>query len=142
MEVNLNLERNMRLIGKNKQGLEVIFDTDPSVGGENTAPKPMETFLMALGACTSMDVLSILRKKRKTIQGFSVKLIGERAREHPMVFTKVHLVYELVSPDATIDDLNRSIELSQTKYCSASAMFKEAGCEVSWEAIIKNDENA
>ncbi len=139
MEVNLTLERNMRLIGKNKQNLEVIFDTDPSVGGENTAPKPMEIFLMSLGACTSMDVLSILRKKRKTVQGFSVKLFGERKREHPMVFTKVHIIYELVSPDATIDDLNRSIELSQTKYCPASAMIKTAGCEVSWEARLRSE---
>jgi len=138
MEVNLTLDRNMRIIGKNKLGLETVFDTDPSVGGENTAPKPMEVFLMAMGACTFMDVISILRKKRKTVEGFNVKIVAERAKEHPMVFKKAHLIYELISSDATMEDLNRSIELSQTKYCPASAMFKAAGCEVTWEAAIKN----
>ncbi len=137
MEVNLRLDRNMRIIATNKLGMEVIFDTDPKVGGENTAPKPMEVFLMAFGACTFMDVISIVRKKRKTVTAMNVKVEGHRATEHPMVFVKAHLVYELVSPDATEEDLNRAIELSQEKYCSASAMFKAAGCEVTWEAIIK-----
>lgn len=140
MEVNLRLDRNMRIIGTNKLGLETVFDTSPEVGGEHTAPSPMETMLMSMGACTFMDVISILRKKRKSVVGMNIKIHGERANEHPKVFTKVHLTYELVSPDATMEDLIRSIELSQTKYCGASAMFKLSGCEVTWEAIIKKPE--
>ncbi len=140
MEVNLRLDRNMRIIATNKLGLETVFDTHPSVGGEDTAPTPMEVTLMSLGACTFMDVISIVRKKRKTVAGMNIRIIAERAKEHPMVYTKVHLVYELISPDATIEDLNRAIELSQTKYCSVSAMFKKAGCEVTWEAVLKQPE--
>ncbi|MGB9770941.1 MAG: OsmC family protein [Candidatus Kapaibacteriota bacterium] len=140
MEVNLRFDRNMRIIGTNRLGLETVFDTSPEVGGEHTAPAPMETFLMAMGACTFMDVLSILRKKRKTISGMNIKISAQRAPEHPKVFVKAHLVYELVSPDATIDDLNRSVELSQSKYCGASAMFKLAGCEVTWETVLKKPE--
>ena len=127
----------MRIIGSNSAGLETIFDTHPSVGGENTAPTPMEIMLQAMGACSFMDVISILRKKRKQIDGFAIRLEGERAKEHPKVFTNVHLVYELISPDAGQKDLERSIELSQNKYCGASAIFKASGCEVTWEAVIK-----
>lgn len=136
MKVSLRLERNMRIIGSGKLGHEVIFDTIPEVGGENTAPSPMEVMLMSLGACTFMDVVSILRKKRKTITSMNIYIDAERAKEHPKVYTKVHLTYELTSPDVEMNDLNRSIELSQTKYCSVSAMFKASGCEVTWDAKI------
>ncbi|QLH53943.1 MAG: hypothetical protein CH6_2423 [Candidatus Kapaibacterium sp.] len=140
MEVNLRLDRNMRIIGTNRLGLETVFDTSPEVGGEHTAPSPMETLLMAMGACTFMDVISILRKKRKTVTGMNIKITAERTSEHPKVYKKAHLIYELISPDAQMEDLNRSIELSQTKYCGASAMFKLAGCEVTWEAVLKRPE--
>lgn len=140
MEINLRLDRNMRIVATNKLGLETVFDTHPDVGGEDTAPTPMEVALMSLGACTFMDVVSIVRKKRKTVAGMSIKIIAERAKEHPKVYTKAHLTYELISPEAEIQDLNRAIELSQTKYCSVSAMFKQAGCEVTWEAILKRPE--
>ncbi|MGQ9819422.1 MAG: OsmC family protein [Candidatus Kapaibacteriales bacterium] len=136
MKAELRLDRNMRIIGSSNSGHEVVFDTVPEVGGENTAPPPMQVMLLSLGACTFMDVVSILRKKRKTISKMNIHIEAERAKEHPKVFTKVHLVYELTSPDAQIEDLQRSIELSQTKYCSASAMFKSAGCDITWEAVI------
>jgi putative redox protein len=142
MEVNLRLDRNMRIIGTNRLGLETVFDTSPDVGGEHTAPSPMETLLMSMGACTFMDVVSILRKKRKTVTKMNIKVTAERAKEHPKVFTKAHLTYELTSPDATIEDLNRSIELSQTKYCGASAMFKLSGCEVTWDAVVSRPDNS
>lgn len=139
MKAVLKLDRNMRIIGENSEGLQTIFDTHPNVGGENTAPTPMEVMLQSLGACTFMDVLAILRKKRKQIDDLKIYLEAERAKEHPKVFTKVHLIYELKSPDAEQKDLERVIELSQQTYCSVSAMFKRAGCEVSWEAVLKRE---
>lgn len=141
MKAVLRLDHNMRIIGVSHSGHEVVFDTVPEVGGDNTAPPPMQVMLMSLGACTFMDVVGILRKKRKIITKMNIHLNAERAKEHPKVFTKVHLIYELTSPDAQIDDLNRSIELSQTKYCSVSAMFKSAGCEITWEAVINRPSN-
>jgi len=136
MKAEIRLDRNMRLIGKNKDGLETIFDTVPAVGGENTAATPMEVMMQSLAACSSMDVLSILRKKRKQIDEFWVEIEGERTEEHPKIFKTVHLIYNLKSPDAQESDLIRSIELSQDKYCGASAMFKLAGCEVTYEAKL------
>ena len=92
--------------------------------------------LQALGACTLMDVVSILRKKRKTVESINLYIEGKRAENHPKVFTDVHLIFELKSPDAEMKDLERSIELSETTYCSASAMFKRSGCNLTWEAKI------
>ncbi len=139
MKTTLKLDRKMRIIATNPLGLETVFDTHPSVGGEDTAATPMEVMLQAMGACSFMDVISILRKKRKEIKDLQVHIEGTRADTHPKVFTKVHLVYELHSPDAELKDLERSVELSQTKYCGASAMFKAAGCEVTYECKVIKD---
>lgn len=128
----------MRLIGTSQKGHETIFDTVPKVGGEDTAATPMEVMLQAMAACSFMDVLSILRKKRKTIDALDIEIEAERADEHPKVFTKVLMKYSLKSPDAELKDLERSVELSQDKYCGASAMFKKSGCEVGWEAKLVN----
>lgn len=137
MKATLKLDRKMRIIGSNEMNLETVFDTHPSVGGEDTGPTPMEIILQGMGACSFMDVVSILRKKRKQVDGLSVHLDGVRGDTHPKIFTNVRLVYELESPDAELKDLERAVELSQEKYCGASAMFKLAGCKVTWECKIK-----
>lgn len=138
MEVKLSLDRNMRIIANDNKGHETIFDSVPAVGGEDTASTPMVVMLEAMGACSLMDVISILRKKRKTITSLEVNISGERREEHPKIFTNAHLKYSLTSPDATFSDLQRSVELSQEKYCGASAMFKLSGCEVTYEVEVKN----
>lgn len=136
MKVTLELDKNMRFIGKDSRNHLTYFDTTDKVGGDDSAPTPMEIMLQALGACTLMDVVSILRKKRKTVEGINLYIEGKRAENHPKVFTDVHLSFELKSPDAEMKDLERSIELSESTYCSASAMFKRSGCNLTWEAKI------
>lgn len=139
MKATLKLDRNMRLIGTNHLGLETAFDTHPDVGGEDSAPTPMEIVLEAAAACSVLDVLSILRKKKKTIDDLKVYLDSERATDHPKIFKKIHMIFELTSPNAELSDLERCIELSQEKYCSVSAMIKLSGCEITWEGrIIKS----
>lgn len=137
MKATLKLGRNMRIIGSNEQGLETAFDSYTSAGGDNSAPTPMEIFLQAMAACSFMDVVSILRKKRKQIDSLTINIEGQRTNEHPKVFNTVHLIYELISTDAKLNDLELSVELSQTKYCGASAMFQLSGCEVTYECIVK-----
>lgn len=136
MKVTVKLNRGMRLIGLNKSGHQTFFDSHVEVGGENSAPTPMEVFLEALGACTSMDVLSMLRKRKKTIYNFEISLEAYRALDHPKVFTKVILVYKLESPDITKEELEYVIKLSQDKYCTASAMFRRSGCEIIYTSEI------
>lgn len=135
MVVNVKLDKNMRFIGT-ARGHDTIFDTKPAVGGDDSAASPMEIFVQALGGCTSMDVISILRKKRKTVEDYNVTIKAARAETHPKKITSVHLIYELKSPDAKIEDLERAVELSQEKYCGVSAMFQDAGSEVTWECKL------
>jgi putative redox protein len=127
----------MRIIGTNELGLETVFDTHPSVGGEDTAPPPMDVLLQAMAACSFMDVVSIIRKKRKEVINLELKADAIRAKEHPKVLTDVHLTFTLTSPDAEQGDLDRAVELSQKTYCGASAMFQLSGCKVTWDTVIK-----
>jgi putative redox protein len=138
MKATIKLENGMRLAGFNEHGFTTYFDTHPQLGGDDSAPTPSEIMLQCLGGCTSMDVLSMLRKRKKTIDDFQIELEAERAKEHPKVFTRVKLQYILKSPDATMDEFKNIISHSQDKYCSVSAMFKQAGCEVIWDAKIIN----
>lgn len=136
MKVKLALETKMRIKGSDASSHETYFDTVPEFGGENSAPTPMAVMLQAMGACSYMDVISILNKKRKQIESLEMEIDGIRAESHPKVFTKVHIKYILKSPDTEMKDLERAIDLSQTTYCGASAMFQRSGCQVTTEAIL------
>jgi putative redox protein len=85
-------------------------------------PSPMETLLGALGACTSVDVILILAKKRQRLTSLELSVAGERAAEPPQVWTKIEIVYRL---GGTLDEkaVRDAIELSQNKYCSVAAML-------------------
>jgi putative redox protein len=102
-------------------GHKITLDAQPP-GGDNRGPKPIELLLTALAGCTAMDVLSILQKKHEPLEGLEVFVEGERATEHPMIYTDIEVVYRVrgkVNPAA----LERAIELSLTKYCSVHAML-------------------
>lgn len=102
-------------------GHAVPFDTDRK---HNAAPGPMEMLLGALGACSSVDVVSILAKKRQKLTSLEVVISGERASAPPSVWTKIEMVYRLageIEEKAARD----AIELSQTKYCSVAAMLRK-----------------
>lgn len=136
MEITLQLVENMRLKGINNLGHETYFDTHPPVGGQDLAPTPMEVVLESMAACSCMDIIPILKKKKKTVTDIKVSVNGTRSETHPKVFTKVHFVFELTSPDAELADLNRAVELSQNNYCSVTIMIKRSGCDVTYDCII------
>jgi putative redox protein len=138
MNVTLNLVKNQTISGIDEDNISTIFDASKDHNGEGNGSSPMAVMLESMAACTFLDVLAMLRKKRKTINDFEIFVKSERADNHPRVFTKVHLHFVLTSPDTAIADLEKSVELSQTKYCGASAMFQRSGCEVSWECEINN----
>jgi len=103
-------------------GHAVPLDADRE---RNSAPGPMEMLLAALGACTATDVVSILAKKRQKLESLEIEISGERAAEPPRIWTKLELVYKL---RGTLDDkaVRDAIHLSESKYCSVSAMLKKA----------------
>jgi putative redox protein len=136
MKAQVEWKGGMLLEGSNSEGMSTMFDSHHPAQKHGT---PMEIMLQAMASCSMMDVISILEKKRKTIVALHVDVDSDRAQEHPKVFTAVRLHYTLISPDAELKDLERSVELSQQSYCSASAMFQQAGCAVSWTCEIKTN---
>lgn len=117
----------VRWIGEEKfvaispSGHAVTLDSESA---SNRAPTPMELLLMALGACTATDVVSILKKKRQKLESLEVVCSGERAPEPPKVWTKLEVVYR-VRGKVEEAALKRAIELSEQKYCSVSAMLQK-----------------
>ncbi|HOU46271.1 MAG TPA: OsmC family protein, partial [Chitinophagales bacterium] len=79
----------VHLEAKNEQGIIVHMDGSPEIGGEDLGARPMQLILMGLGGCTSMDMLSVLKKMREDVKSYKVTVDAERATEHPMVFTKI-----------------------------------------------------
>jgi putative redox protein len=123
--------------GTNELGNETLFEPSPEHGGSGKIATPMEIFLQSAAACSMVDVIDILAKKRKHITDLKIFVESERATDHPKVFTKVKLRYELTSPDAELADLERCVELSVGKYCSVSNTLKNSGCEVVTELVVK-----
>jgi putative redox protein len=99
----------------------------PAEGGEgNRGPRPMELVLMALGGCTGMDVISILRKMRIEPSSYEVKLDAARADQHPKVFTHIRIEHVFRGTGIQVDSVERAVGLSATKYCPVSAMLSKA----------------
>jgi putative redox protein len=107
-------------------GHKIVLDADEKVGGEDRGPRPKPFMLTALGGCTGMDVISILRKMRVEVKSFNVKVIGDLTEEHPKHFHKMHVVYEFEGDDLPMDKLEKAVSLSEERYCGVSATYKQA----------------
>jgi putative redox protein len=120
-----------KFVATSPSGHAMTVDSDRS---SNKAPGPMELVLMALGACTATDVVSILEKKRQKLESLEVICSGERATEPPTVWTKLEILYRL---RGQLDDtaVKHAIQLSEDKYCSVAAMLKKTA-SVSWRYEI------
>ncbi|AJC72264.1 stress-inducible protein, OsmC/Ohr family [Thermococcus guaymasensis DSM 11113] len=99
---------------------------------------PMRLLLLSVAGCTAYDVVMILNKMREPIEGLEVEISGERREGHPRIYKKVHLHYKIYG-NVSEEKARRAIELSQDKYCSASAHMKLSGAEVTYSVeIIKS----
>ncbi len=117
----------LRLNAKSGNGSEIVLDhLLPGEEGEEAGPRPLELLLLGLAGCTTMDVVSILKKKRQPFTGLQVKVSAERADEHPRVYTKIHLAFVVQGQGVKAQAVARAIELSQTTYCPAAAMLSKA----------------
>ncbi len=125
----------LALAGRADSNHWVMLDSGQAVGGSEAAAKPMELVLIALGGCSSMDVLSILKKMREDVRDYRVELDAERATDHPSVFTKIHMRYHVYGRAVKEESVRKAIELSMNKYCSVSAMLKHS-VEMSWDFEI------
>src|SRR5687767_10009591 len=109
----------------------MAFHAEPSSGHpldfddrkSNTGGSPVETVLSALAACSAMDVVSILTKKRQAVTGYWVEVVGNQRDEYPQVYTEVFVTHEVEGRELSEAAIRRAIELSATKYCPVSAMI-------------------
>jgi len=125
MKTKLSWIDKFHLEGITETGHVVHMDS-AAASNVTKGPTPKEFLLQALAGCTMMDVVLILEKSRKTPEQFWIDAEGELAKEHPRVFTKIHLKYNFVSPTLDEQTVKRAIELSRGNYCAVSAMLKKA----------------
>ena len=126
MDAKVTWQGNLTFEGTANSGFKVSLGTEPEVGGNNDGFKPMELLLTGLAGCTAMDVISILKKKKQDVTDFEVKAHADRAQDHPRVFTHIVLEYIITGHHVDPVAVQRSIELSEIKYCPAQAMLKKA----------------
>ena len=120
-----------KFVATSPSGHAITIDSERT---SNKAPGPMELVLMAIGACTATDVVSILKKKRQKLEALEVICSGERASEPPTFWIKLEILYRL---RGSLDEaaVKRAIELSEQKYCSVSAMLQKTA-KFSWRHEI------
>ena len=123
-----------RFSGCTPSGHVVAIDTDRD---RNSAPSPMELLLVALGSCTGVDVVSILKKKREDVTGYKVEVRGERRAEHPRSYRRMDLHHIVTGRNISDRAVAQAIELSEQKYCSVAATFRPTAEIVSSYEIIE-----
>lgn len=108
----------------NINGHQVRMDTTADDGGENSAPSPKRLMLASLAGCTGMDIVMILNKMKVAFSQFSIDVDATLTGEHPKIYNKVKLVYNIKMEAADQDKMKKAVSLSQDKYCGVSAMFR------------------
>jgi putative redox protein len=117
-------------VAESGSGHSVVMDGPEANGGRNMGVRPMEMLLLGMGGCSTFDVMSILEKSRQKVSDCRVEMEAERADAVPAVFTKIHLKFIVTGTKLKENQVKRAVELSATKYCSASIMMEAAGVEV------------
>jgi len=131
----------MGFVAETGSGHTLVMDGAPDAakpenGGQNLAPRPMETLLAGAGGCTAYDVVLILKRGRHDVRGCSVRLQAERAEVDPKVFTKINMHFTVTGKGIPAAAVERAIAMSHDKYCSASIMLgKTAAITTSFELI-------
>lgn len=118
-------------LGESGSGHAVVMDGPPDHGGRNMGVRPMEMLLLGLGGCASFDIVSILQKSRQNVSDCRAELTAERAEGVPSPFTKIHLKFVVTGKALKPAQVERAVQLSAEKYCSASIMLRSAGVEIS-----------
>ncbi|MEY6433386.1 OsmC family protein [Thioalkalicoccus limnaeus] len=111
------------MLAESGSGHALVLDGPPEHGGRNLGVRPMELLLIGLGGCSQFDVLHILRRARQPVTACVVDIAAERAAEDPKVFTRIHLHFVVTGRDLSARQVERAVQLSAEKYCSASIML-------------------
>ncbi len=131
----------MGFVAETGSGHTLVMDGAPDAakpenGGQNLAPRPMETLLAGAGGCTAYDVVLILKRGRHDVRGCSVRLQAERAEVEPKVFTAINMHFTVTGTGIPAVAVERAIKMSHDKYCSATIMLgKTAEITTSFELV-------
>lgn len=123
MDATVTWDRDLRFLGVANSGYVVPMD---SQSGPETGVGPVEMTAIALGGCTAMDVVSILKKKRKQVSAFEVRVHADRSNDYPKVISRATLEYVVIGHDIDEASVRRAIELSVKQYCPVHAMLSKA----------------
>ena len=126
MKARIKWVENVCFMGESETGHAVILDGAPDAGGRNLGMRPMEMLLIGMGACTSFDVVTILKKSRQPITDCVAEIEAARADEIPKVFTRIHVHFIVTGHGLNPAQVERAVKLSAEKYCSASIMLGKA----------------
>jgi putative redox protein len=123
MKARIKWIENVCFMGESETGHAVVLDGAPDAGGRNLGMRPMEMLLIGMGACTSFDVVTILKKARQPVSDCVAEIDAARADEIPKVFTKIHVHFVITGKGLNPTQVERAVKLSAEKYCSASIML-------------------
>ncbi len=123
MKTKIKWMQDVSFKGSSESGHEVVLDGPTELGGKGLGMRPMEMMLIGMGGCTSFDVVTILKRSRQQITGCIAEIEATRADEIPKVFTSIHIHFLIKGVDLQQKAVERAIELSANKYCSASIML-------------------
>jgi putative redox protein len=113
----------MMMVGESASGHAVVMDGPENLGGKNLGIRPMEMLLLGMGGCTTIDVMSMLKKMREEVRDCRAEISAERADDHPKVFTNIHIHFVVEGVNLDEKKVGKAIGLSADKYCSASIML-------------------
>jgi putative redox protein len=137
MEAKVTWKNKMFFTGEGEKEFTIPLDAEASVGGDNLGFEPLELVAIGLAGCTAMDTISLLQKKQQKVTAFEVQVHAQRAVTYPKVFTNIIVEYIVEGYNVEPSAVERSIELSATKYCPAQAMLSKA-CKIEHKYTIKN----
>ena len=125
-------------LGESGSGHAIVMDGAPESGGRDLGIRPMETLLLGMGGCTAFDVVHILEKSREKVKDCILEMEAERAPDDPKVFTQIRLRYLVSGKDLSREKVERAVNLSAEKYCSASIMLGESA-EIDHEIVLLDE---
>ena len=123
MKARIKWIENVSFMGETESGHAIVMDGAAEGGGRNLGPRPMETVLVGTGGCTAYDVVHILRKARAPVTDCALEIDAARAPDDPKVFTRIHFHFIVSGKALKAQQVERAIQLSAEKYCSASIML-------------------
>lgn len=116
-------------------GHDIVIDASEEIGGNNFGPRPKKLLLAGLIGCTGIDVMLMLKKMKVELEDLKIEAKTDNTDEHPKVYENIHLTYNFIGKDLPVKSLERAVNLSQEKYCGASAMLRKA-TPITYEIII------